>query len=463
MSSNTLTVGATGVEVFIPNRPHPATTIVNQGPGVAYLASDGVPVAPWSNAHPLQAKSTIVWDKDAGLYIGADDPTTVITVTENAGQVFDASAIAGQILSQGLALDIAQQIALNGVPLIDAADSLFYGTVVTAGSGGGGGGTTGGGGGGGTGGSGGGSGSGGTPTAFVPGASGFGVGNGQFNAWLPSHDLGAAATWADSSVASQQSGGNCGPGQEYGSWQGILNIAVGGIFSGDSWSAAASGSYDSRWTVAIQNIKNNWGSRQPANCHIRFAHEFNGSFSSWAVNDGNAANFAAAFRRFANIQRSVFPGSPVVWSPNYGTSSMTNIASAWPGDTYVDYVGPDWYNDYPHAVTGADFTSGLNYTPSGNPQGLGAWLTFANSHGKPLCLPEMGNPAVDTGGGAGGGDAPGWATAFISWCKTNGGFGPGKVAYAVYFNISTGYPGKFSIFGDGASQPSTSSVFQASW
>jgi hypothetical protein len=450
-----------GIEVFLPNRPHDAQTIVNAGPGVVWLAEDQVPTAPYASAHPLQVSSTIVWDKDRALYLGAD-VTSTVTVTSNAGQVFDASAIAGQILTQGLAQQIAQQIAITGVPQIDAAESIVLAEFVTVSSGTGGG-TSGGGGGGGTGGSGGGSGNGGNPSSFIPGASGTGVASGAFNAWLNSHDLGAAASWSDGTPDAQTGAFNLGPGEEFGAWSGIMDYAVGGIFSGDSWSAAASGGYDSRWAQCLNTIKTKWGGRLPANLHIRFAHEFNGNFSSWKVTDSDTANFRAAFQRFAGLQRSIIPGSKVVWSPNYGTSSMTNIADAWPGDAYVDIVGPDWYNDYPHYPDAASFTAGLGYSPGGNPQGLGAWLAFSASHGKPMCLPEVGNPAVDTGGGAGGGDAPGWATAFIQWCKANGGNGAGKVWYAVYFNISAGYPAKFSIFQDGASQPNTSAIFQAAW
>lgn len=475
MSSVVRAIGPSGAAIYLPNRPHPLVTIVNQGPDIAYLSSDDIPRDPWNEAHPLRVQSTIQWGEDQALYVASPTEGTTIVITQNAGQVFDASAIAGQILSQGLGANIAQQISLAGVPQIDAAESIVFQTFLTAGAGGAGGSTGGGGGSGGTGGTGGSTGgtggtggsSGGSPTGFIPGGSyGDGVTFEQMNAWLDSHDMGAVATWSDNSVATQQAGYSLGTGERHGpetaSGQGIVNLACGGIFSGDSWGAAAAGSYDGRWTVALQNIKAKWGTRDPAKLHIRFAHEYNGSFSAWAVSAGNASNFVTAFRRFAILQRQIIPGSVSCWSPNYGTSSGATLESTWPGADYVDVVGPDWYNNWPHATTAADFNSNLIYAPGGNPQGLGSWLAYAAAKGKPMCLPEFGNPAVN-GDGGGGGEAPGWATAFIQWCRTNGGNGPGKIWYACYFNISGGYPNRFAIYGDQAVQPSTAAVFKAAW
>jgi hypothetical protein len=452
-------IGANGSTVYLPGRPHPAVTVVNQGPDTVYLSDTDMPTG--GVGYPLRPLSTVLWDQDRALYMAtAGSDTANVIVMSNSGAVFDASAIASQILDQGLGTNIAQSISVKGVPLIDAADSIFYGVLVSPG-GTGTGGTSGGGG---T--SSGDTGSGGSsPSVFLAGAAGYGVAEGSFNAWLNSHDLAVAANWSDASVDGQTSCYNIGPGEPFANWTGIMNHAVGGIFAGDSWAQAAAGAYDGRWTTCLQTLKSKWGTRPAQNMHVRFVHEFNGSFSAWAVSDGDASNFVTAYRRFSTLQRQIFPGSKIVWSPNYGTSSMTNIDAAWPGSSYVDLVGPDWYNGYPHQSDAAGFASALSYAPGGNPQGLGAWLSYAASKGKPMCLPETGNPAIDGGGGQGGGDVPAWASAFISWCRSNGGNGAGQLSYAIYFNIGTsgGYAAAFSIYGPDAVQPNTSAVFQSSW
>ncbi len=311
-----------------------------------------------------------------------------------------------------------------------------------------------------------------SPTPPTPGSSTgllAGVSSGDppenaesFRLWLASKSIGAVATWSDNSVDAQTHGYSLGAGEEYGYFQGIVNLAVGGIFSGDSWANAASGSYVSRWTSALNTIKSKWGSRPPGNLHLRFAHEYNGDFSGWKVTNADIGNYIAAYRRWTDLQRSIIPGSLSCWSPNYGTSSMTSVDASYPGAAYVDVIGPDWYNGWPHYTDAASFTANLNYSPGGNPQGLGAWLTYAASKGKPMCLPEFGNPGVN-GDGGGGGDRPGWATGFITWAKANGGNAAGKLWYACYFNISNGYANKFSIHGPSTVQPNTGAVFQANW
>ncbi len=328
-----------------------------------------------------------------------------------------------------------------------------------------------------TAGSGSGGGGGGSPAAFSFGMSGIDSAADvtNVNTWLTNHSLKAIGHWTDNSVSSQQGAFGIGSGGKFGAWTGILDVAVGGIFSqanggesgGDTWAHAGSGTYDSRWTTALNNIKTAWGARSAGNLHLRFAHEWNGSFSSWAVNNANAANFVLAFRRFADLAHSIIPGVQVVWSPNDGTSSLTHVDDGYPGSAYVDVIGPDSYNAYPHVNTLAAWNSKINGTDgNGNPVGIESWRQYALGKGKPLALPEFGNPAVDTGGGAGGGDAQFYAEAILAWFHNNGGFGAGQVKYACYFNIGTvgGYAADYLILANGSNgtvhQPLTAAAFR---
>lgn len=75
----------------------------------------------FSTGFPLGPGSTITWDKGKALYLCCDNAATTINVVvaDNGGTLTDAGAIAGQIIAQGLATDIATQISLTGAPPID--------------------------------------------------------------------------------------------------------------------------------------------------------------------------------------------------------------------------------------------------------------------------------------------------------------------------------------------------------
>lgn len=91
-------------------------SVFNIGSATAYLDSDQPDTT--TSGQPLSAGSSCVWQKGKPLWVIAPSSTT-LTVSENAGNVFDAGAIAGQILSQGLATQIASAINVAGVPVID--------------------------------------------------------------------------------------------------------------------------------------------------------------------------------------------------------------------------------------------------------------------------------------------------------------------------------------------------------
>jgi hypothetical protein len=73
--------------------------------------------------------------------------------------------------------------------------------------------------------------------------------------------------------------------------------------------------------------------------------EFNGSWFPWGMNVGNNTpqKLAAAFRHI----RPFFNNAPNVkfaWVPNAEANRNDNLAAAYPGDAYVDYVGVDGFN-----------------------------------------------------------------------------------------------------------------------
>lgn len=97
-------------------------SITNTGAATAYL--DTEQQATPTTGVPLSAGSTVIWQAGRPLWVTAPAATS-LTITENSGAIFDAGAVASQILSQGLAGDIAQQINGLGVPSVDAPITLL--------------------------------------------------------------------------------------------------------------------------------------------------------------------------------------------------------------------------------------------------------------------------------------------------------------------------------------------------
>jgi len=315
----------------------------------------------------------------------------------------------------------------------------------------------------------------GTTTGTVTlGVSGTGAGNRACDGWMTKGPgrLKVTATWIDVFAG--------GPGNltgEFGSWGvnpgELIDVAVGGWWNAadqgnpanpipSGWAAAANGSWDAFWRARIQGIAQAWGNRPKSNLRIRLFHEFTGTWFRWSVGAGDAANFKAAFQRYSTIIRQECPGALVVWSPanSYGGYDPADF---WPGAAYADVVGPDTYNQWPHSVSVAQVQADQI-----NAAGIGveAWRQRALGWGVRMALPEWGNPALDSGGGAGGGDAPNYVSEMYAWANAHGGSGPGQVEYICYFNIGTagGYDADFEMFnGSGANprQPLTAAAFRA--
>ena len=107
------------------------------------------------------------------------------------------------------------------------------------------------------------------------------------------------------------------------------------------------GNYDSIYAnVAVQLV--NYGR---ANDIVRLGHESGGNWFYWGLgytpaggSQNTAAQYIAMFQRVVGIMRSNgFTGG---FEYNGGGYGLTDIAVAYPGDAYVDYIGMDPYDGY---------------------------------------------------------------------------------------------------------------------
>lgn len=282
------------------------------------------------------------------------------------------------------------------------------------------------------------------------------ISDGTFGTWR-GRAVDIASTWADNDAA-QVALWQLDPGNEYGSWQGNLEIAVGAFDSGESWSAAASGSYDSRWSQCLTNLKTKWTGR-PGTLYIRFAHEMNGNWYPWSVTTGNYVNFIAAWKRFRSLQQSIFPASKLVFSANRESVGLAmDWRTTFPGAAYVDNMSVDYYNHYPSVITSADWDNCVNQVDSyGAPKGLQQHLNFAASQGMGLGVSEWSGHYADSG------DCPMFFQRMHDFFVTNGGTGAGKILYEMVFNTdSPSYNGNFGIYPVNL-MPNSSATYASLW
>ena len=277
--------------------------------------------------------------------------------------------------------------------------------------------------------------------AVLFGAAGPNAADGSFARWLASGRLDAAATWNNGNdeqvgLYTLKAKGDAGGTGEFFGWPDkLLDVAIGAVdkLAGESWSAAAGGSYDSRWTASWLALRKAWGGRTASNLHVRFAHEFNGDWmKKWRVMPGEQAAFVAAFRRWAALGARLFPGAVRVWCPNDGTSGgLADIALCWPGKDAADVYSVDTYNAWPWVNDTGAWQQKIT-----SPGGIEWHRLRAAGYGVPLAISEWANngtPKPQSQGG--GGESPFYVQAMHNWCIEHGGSGPGQVKYALLFNL----------------------------
>jgi hypothetical protein len=262
------------------------------------------------------------------------------------------------------------------------------------------------------------------------------------------NELSVATTWSDSDFDNASNAYQLDPGAEYGDWSGSLDWAPGGIWAGDSWSEAAQGGYDSKWTQMLENVKAKWESKPRGTLFIRFAHEMNGFWFDHSVQASEIDDFVASWRRFHAIKQAVFPDAQLVFNTNANTNTAGESydwRELWPGDAYVDVYSTDWYSN--HWIVGG------TYDDDGAPQGLEQHRQFAEEHGKPFAVSEWGNNGEF-------GDQPDYIRYMHDFFQANSGSGPGQLLYECLFTV-TETNNQFSIFPGGQSgAPEAAAVYQ---
>jgi len=103
-----------------------------------------------------------------------------------------------------------------------------------------------------------------------------------------------------------------------------------------SLSSIAAGTHDSYLRKSAQTAK-----AFGRELMVRFAHEMNGTWYSWA----RSSSYVAAWQHIVSVFREEGATNVRwVWAPNVDRTGSMPFAPYFPGDEWVDYIGLDGYN-----------------------------------------------------------------------------------------------------------------------
>ena len=258
------------------------------------------------------------------------------------------------------------------------------------------------------------------------------------------------------------------------------------------WQIAADGWLEPVWRSKLLQFKQNyfvWNNLRDIRIVMRLCHELN-TKTKWGdktyrpsygmmtlttlgdyqiVQEGLRRYIAVFLDVFGNTQTSI-PGDfsysdnqlwPY-WNTHPDHKGLVDVRLTCPSNAKL--VGPDYYNFWPATLTDAEWNSNL-YAQSkqGWPKGVGAWLNWAKSIGRPFCLgefalmtsyvnPDGTRPVSD------GWDNPVFIKKMLDFLKANAA----DIGFASYFNgdpvPSPDLPGHLIKTWPGIETPSTNCV-----
>jgi len=173
-----------------------------------------------------------------------------------------------------------------------------------------------------------------------------------------------------------------------------------GQHTGANMADAANNAYAAYWRQLAQAIYNKQGPGQI----VRIGWEYQGDWYPWGRNRNQLginnsvlstatyeAYYKAAFQNIVAAFRSVDPTFKFTWNPNLQNQWQwmdLQLENSYPGDSFVDYVGLDVYEQSSWSET--DATTRFNNQVLNAKYGLKWLASFGAQHGKRLCIPEWG-------------------------------------------------------------------------
>lgn len=221
--------------------------------------------------------------------------------------------------------------------------------------------------------------------------------------------------------------------------------------------ACASGAFDGNMReIRDAMLANGWKGSL-----VRLGWEFNRvdhSVFPWAA-QGDGSSYVGCFRRWVGILNAGAKNFVIVWNAGNEGTYPGPIERLWPGDSYVDIVGSNFYDRCPPMRTDAEFEERVNRRDKwGNPAGPQAWLAWAKARGKKWALPEWGVGGQTTGCNKPGFDNPFFMRKLNEFLRANAG----QVAFESYFNGRVNATGSHEIY-PAIYNPKAAAMYQQLW
>ena len=204
-----------------------------------------------------------------------------------------------------------------------------------------------------------------------------------------------------------------------------------------SLALGAAGAYNHYYKLLAANLI----SYGLGSCYIRLGHEMNGGWYTWRAS-ADPKSWPLYWKQIVTTMRAV-PGAhfQFVWNPASGTLQIP-AEQVYPGDTYVDVIGLDLYDQswvpdtYPIPANATASEKAMRRETAWNSvllngdHGLMFWYRFARKHHKPFAIPEWG--VCNRSDGHGGGDDAAFITNMYMFMKKH------QTLFDVYFDVQAG-------------------------
>lgn len=191
--------------------------------------------------------------------------------------------------------------------------------------------------------------------------------------------------------------------------------------TGATMATGATGAYN----FYFADMAANFIARGQGNAILRIGWEFNGNWYPWG--NAVAATFVSYWQQIVTAIRGVTGANfKFDWNPTLGVGALGNPEPSYPGNTFVDYIGLDAY-DQGFGVNYTDPVARWNEMLNGT-YGLVWHRDLALAKGKPMSFPEWGL-FIRSDGNNGGGDNPYYIQKMYDWMTTN------NVGYQAYFEF----------------------------
>jgi hypothetical protein len=201
-----------------------------------------------------------------------------------------------------------------------------------------------------------------------------------------------------------------------------------------------SGQYDADY----KSLVDAWANQGYKTIYMRLGYEFDGNFMSWSPGNSGSpsavADFVKAWQHLANLVHAEgqTDGTTVktVWNPSDINWTGYPVASAYPGNQYVDVISSDTYSDnmqqyQSETATGANPGSGWS---------LPSTIAFAKQQGKPIAMSETGATSSDP-------SFPQWLSTQLQQAQSAGA----PVSFVNVWDSNSG--GSYQFSGSGSNAP----------